>query len=141
MEALGAGELLLTSMDRDGTRDGYDLELTAAVAGAVSIPVIASGGVGRLEHLYEGLTRGRADAALAASIFHFGETTVREANDRGYDAVVLSDCVASYFPEFQRVALEMVKAQGGIFGWVSDSGRFLKGLAAATGKSPAGSTA
>ncbi len=69
------------------------------------------------------------------------QTTVREANDRGYDAVVLSDCVASYFPEFQRVALEMVKAQGGIFGWVSDSGRFLKGLAAATGKSPAGSTA
>ncbi|MBI2468958.1 MAG: imidazole glycerol phosphate synthase subunit HisF [Candidatus Rokubacteria bacterium] len=77
--ALGAGEILLTSMDRDGTRDGYDLELTAAVAQAVSVPVIASGGVGRLEHLYEGLTRGRADAALAASIFHFGEATVREA--------------------------------------------------------------
>ncbi len=77
--ALGAGEILLTSMDRDGTRDGYDLELTAAVAQAVSVPVIASGGVGRLEHLYEGLTGGRADAALAATIFHFGEATVREA--------------------------------------------------------------
>ncbi len=63
-------------------------------------------------------------------------TTVREANDRGYDALVLSDCVASYFPEFQRVALEMIKAQGGIFGWVSDSERFLRGLAAATGRSP-----
>ena len=64
-------------------------------------------------------------------------TSVREANDRGYDALVLSDCVGSYFPEFQRVALEMIKAQGGIFGWVSDSGHFLKGLAAATGKTPA----
>jgi nicotinamidase-related amidase len=64
-------------------------------------------------------------------------TTVREANDRGYDALVLSDCVASYFPEFQRVALEMIKAQGGIFGWVSDSERFLAGLAAATGAQPA----
>ncbi|MGH7322363.1 MAG: imidazole glycerol phosphate synthase subunit HisF [Candidatus Rokuibacteriota bacterium] len=76
---LGAGEILLTSMDRDGTRDGYDLELTAAVAAAVSVPVIASGGVGTLDHLYEGLTRGRADAALAASIFHFGEYTIPEA--------------------------------------------------------------
>ncbi len=64
-------------------------------------------------------------------------TSVREANDRGYDALVLSDCVGSYFPEFQRVALEMIKAQGGIFGWVGDSDHFLKGLAAATGKSPA----
>jgi cyclase len=86
-EALGAGEILLTSMDRDGTRDGYDLELTAAVAGAVSVPVIASGGVGSLEHLHEGVTRGRADAALAASIFHFGEYTIPQAKaylrDRG----------------------------------------------------------
>ncbi|MBI3456685.1 MAG: imidazole glycerol phosphate synthase subunit HisF [Candidatus Rokubacteria bacterium] len=79
VQVLGAGEILLTSMDRDGTRDGYDLELTAAVAGAVSVPVIASGGVGSLEHLYEGLTVGNADAALAASIFHFGEYTVAEA--------------------------------------------------------------
>jgi len=78
-EELGAGEILLTSMDRDGTRDGYDLELTRAVAAAVSVPVVASGGVGTLEHLYEGLTAGRADAALAASIFHFGEHTVRDA--------------------------------------------------------------
>ncbi len=85
--ALGAGEILLTSMDRDGTRDGYDLELTAAVAGAVSVPVIASGGVGTLAHLCEGLTAGRADAALAASIFHFGEHSIAEAKaylrDRG----------------------------------------------------------
>ena len=79
MVALGAGEILLTSMDRDGTRDGYDLELTRAVAEAVSVPVVASGGAGTLEHLYEGLTTGRADAALAASIFHFGEHTVPEA--------------------------------------------------------------
>jgi imidazole glycerol-phosphate synthase subunit HisF len=75
----GAGEILLTSMDRDGTRDGYDLELTSAVARAVSVPVVASGGVGGLEHLYEGLTLGGADAALAASIFHFGEHTIRAA--------------------------------------------------------------
>jgi cyclase len=75
----GAGEILLTSMDRDGTRDGYDLALTRAVADAVPVPVIASGGVGTLEHLYEGLTTGGADAALAASIFHFGEHTVGEA--------------------------------------------------------------
>ncbi len=78
---LGAGEILLTSMDRDGTRDGYDVALTAAVAAAVTVPVIASGGVGSLRHLYEGLTTGAADAALAASIFHFGEHTVREAKD------------------------------------------------------------
>jgi len=78
-ESLGAGEVLLTSMDRDGTQDGYDLELTRAMAEAVSIPVIASGGVGTLEHLREGLVDGKADAALAASIFHFGTHTVRDA--------------------------------------------------------------
>ena len=76
---LGAGEILLTSMDRDGTRIGFDLALTRAVADAVPIPVIASGGVGSLEHLADGVTVGRADAVLAASIFHFGEHTVREA--------------------------------------------------------------
>jgi cyclase len=75
----GAGEILLTSMDRDGTRDGYDLELTREVADAVGVPVIASGGVGTLEHLAEGITDGGADAVLAASIFHFGEHTVAEA--------------------------------------------------------------
>src|SRR5262245_10381450 len=73
--ALGAGEILLTSMDRDGTGAGYDLELLRAVTSAVSIPVIASGGVGRLEHLYDGLVAGGADAVLAASIFHFGQFT------------------------------------------------------------------
>ncbi|MGH7408198.1 MAG: imidazole glycerol phosphate synthase subunit HisF [Candidatus Methylomirabilales bacterium] len=73
---LGAGEILLTSMDRDGTKDGYDLALTAAVAGAVPVPVIASGGAGRAEHLYAALTDGGADAALAASIFHFGELSI-----------------------------------------------------------------
>lgn len=78
---LGAGEILLTSMDRDGTRDGYDLELTAAVSQAVPVPVIASGGAGALEHLYEVLTRGRADAVLAASIFHYGEYTIRQAKE------------------------------------------------------------
>jgi len=78
MERLGAGEILLTSMDRDGTQEGYDLELTHAVSSAVSIPVIASGGVGTLEHLYDGLTQGRADAVLAASIFHFRTHTVQE---------------------------------------------------------------
>ncbi|HEY7363584.1 MAG TPA: imidazole glycerol phosphate synthase subunit HisF [Methylomirabilota bacterium] len=77
--ALGAGEILLTSMDRDGTKDGYDLELTRAVAEAVEVPVIASGGAGSLEHLAEGLIEGRADAALAASIFHFGIHTIAEA--------------------------------------------------------------
>ncbi|MGH7299404.1 MAG: imidazole glycerol phosphate synthase subunit HisF [Candidatus Rokuibacteriota bacterium] len=76
---LGAGEILLTSMDRDGTGDGYDLALTRAVADAVSVPVIASGGVGRLEHLREGVVEGRADAALVASLFHFGQHTVMEA--------------------------------------------------------------
>lgn len=81
MEELGAGEILLTSMDRDGTKDGYDLELTRAVSEAVSIPVIASGGVGNLEHLYEGIVTGKADAVLAASIFHYREYTVREAKE------------------------------------------------------------
>jgi cyclase len=76
---LGAGEILLTSMDRDGTRDGYDLELTRAIAEAVSVPVIASGGVGTLAHLHDGLVQGRADAVLAASIFHFGQHSVPEA--------------------------------------------------------------
>ena len=80
-EELGAGEILLTSMDRDGTRDGFDLELTRAIADAVGIPVIASGGVGTLDHLVEGVTAGGADAVLAASIFHFGEHTVAEAKD------------------------------------------------------------
>jgi imidazole glycerol-phosphate synthase subunit HisF len=79
MERFGAGEILLTSMDRDGTQEGYDLELTHAVSSAVSIPVIASGGVGTLEHLYDGLTQGQADAVLAASIFHFRTYTVHEA--------------------------------------------------------------
>jgi cyclase len=77
-ERLGAGEILLTSMDRDGTKDGYDLELTRAIADAVGIPVIASGGAGTLGHLYDGLTAGRADAALAASMFHYREVTVEE---------------------------------------------------------------
>ncbi len=76
---LGAGEILLTSMDRDGTRGGFDLELTKAVVDAVNVPVIASGGVGTLDHLVEGVLEGRADAVLAASIFHFGEHTVAEA--------------------------------------------------------------
>ena len=79
VESLGAGEILLTSMDRDGTGDGYDLALTRAVSETVSVPVIASGGVGRLEHLREGLVEGRADAALVASLFHFGLHTVPEA--------------------------------------------------------------
>jgi len=77
--ALGAGEILLTSMDRDGTKSGFDLELTRAVSGAVGIPVIASGGVGELNHLVEGVTEGHADAVLAASIFHFGQHTIQEA--------------------------------------------------------------
>jgi cyclase len=78
VEQLGAGEIVLTSMDRDGTKDGYDLEMTAAVSGAVSIPVVASGGAGRPEHLADAVLIGRADAALAASIFHFGEFTIQE---------------------------------------------------------------
>ncbi len=79
IEAKGAGEILLTSMDRDGTREGFNIPLTRAIADAVAIPVIASGGVGTLDHLVEGVTRGHASAVLAASIFHFGEHTVREA--------------------------------------------------------------
>ena len=77
--ALGAGEILLTSMDRDGTREGFDLALTRAVSDAVTVPVIASGGVGNLQHLADGVTEGGADAVLAASIFHFGEFTVAQA--------------------------------------------------------------
>lgn len=80
-EELGAGEILLTSMDRDGTEDGYDLELTAAVSSAVGIPVIASGGAGRLEHLLEAVERGRADAVLCASIFHYGKHSIGEAKE------------------------------------------------------------
>ncbi|MBN2121361.1 MAG: imidazole glycerol phosphate synthase subunit HisF [Candidatus Omnitrophica bacterium] len=78
VESLGAGEILLTSMDRDGTKEGYDLELTRSVSEAVNIPVIASGGVGKLEHLYDGLTLGKADAVLAASIFHYGEYSIKQ---------------------------------------------------------------
>jgi len=89
VEALGAGEILLTSMDRDGTKNGFDLGLTRAVSDAIRIPVIASGGVGTLEHLADGVTEGRADAVLAASIFHFGQHTVEEAKtfmrDRGIE--------------------------------------------------------
>jgi imidazole glycerol-phosphate synthase subunit HisF len=77
--AKGAGEILLTSMDRDGTRSGFNLPLTRAIADAVSIPVIASGGVGTLDHLVEGVTQGHASAVLAASIFHFGEFTIGQA--------------------------------------------------------------
>lgn len=94
MADLGAGELLLTSMDRDGTREGFDIELTRAVVDAVSVPVIASGGVGCLEHLAEGVTRGGADAVLAASIFHFGEFTVDEAKQ----------CLARHGVEIREVA-------------------------------------
>jgi cyclase len=82
MVAYGAGEILLTSMDRDGTKTGFDLDLTRAISEAVSVPVIASGGVGELEHLVEGVKQGRADAVLAASIFHFGEYTIEEAKRR-----------------------------------------------------------
>jgi cyclase len=81
MAGAGAGEILLTSMDRDGTRDGYDVALTRAVSEAVSIPVIASGGAGNLEHLAQGVLQGKADAVLAASIFHFGEYSVRQAKE------------------------------------------------------------
>lgn len=82
MADFGAGEILLTSMDRDGTRDGFDLPLTQAVSDAVSVPVIASGGVGNLDHLVEGILQGHADAVLAASIFHYGEYTVAQAKRR-----------------------------------------------------------
>ena len=81
VESLGAGEILLTSMDRDGTKAGFDLPLTRAIAEAVGIPVIASGGVGTLQHLADGVTLGKADAVLAASIFHYGEYTVRQAKE------------------------------------------------------------
>lgn len=79
--SLGAGEILLTSMDADGTKDGYDIELTRAVSEAVNVPVIASGGAGKLEHFYDVLTFGKADAVLAASVFHYGQFTVREVKD------------------------------------------------------------
>ena len=82
LTGFGAGEILLTSMDRDGTKKGYDLELTRAVADAVTVPVIASGGVGSLDDLVAGVTEGHANAVLAASIFHFGEATIREAKAR-----------------------------------------------------------
>ena len=81
VEELGAGEILLTSTDRDGTNDGYDLEVTAAVSEAVNIPVIASGGAGNLQHLLEGVTIGKADAVLAASIFHYKKHTIAEAKE------------------------------------------------------------
>ena len=81
VESLGAGEILLTSMDRDGTKVGFDLSLTRAISDAVRIPVIASGGVGNLQHLADGVTQGRADAVLAASIFHYGEYTVKQAKE------------------------------------------------------------
>jgi cyclase len=81
MEELGAGEILLTSMDRDGTKDGYDIQLTRAVSEAVSIPLIASGGVGNLRHMYEGLVEGKADAVLAASVFHYREYSMNECKE------------------------------------------------------------
>jgi cyclase len=81
MAAKGAGEILLTSMDRDGTRDGFELTVTRQISEAVDIPLIASGGVGTLAHLADGITEGGADAVLAASIFHFGEFTIPEAKD------------------------------------------------------------
>ena len=80
LATLGAGELLVTSMDRDGTRDGYDLDLTRAIADSVDIPVVASGGVGNLQHLVEGVTQGHASAVLAASIFHFGQASIADAH-------------------------------------------------------------
>ena len=78
---MGAGEILLTSMDRDGTKSGYDVELTRAISEAVTVPVIASGGAGNLQHLFEVLDEGKADAVLAASIFHYGEYTIRQAKE------------------------------------------------------------
>jgi cyclase len=81
VEELGAGEIVLTSMDADGTKDGYDLEVTRAVAEAVSIPVVASGGAGKPDHLADAVQAGKADAALAASIFHFGEYTIRQTKE------------------------------------------------------------
>ena len=92
MEEFGAGEILLTSMDRDGTKKGYDIKLTKTVSEVVSIPVIASGGVGTLEHLYEGLTAGKADAVLAASIFHFREYSIKQVKEhlKGKGVIVRS---------------------------------------------------
>ena len=81
VEKMGAGEILLTSMDRDGTKNGYDLELTKTISSSVRIPLIASGGAGNLEHLYEGFEKGKADAVLAASIFHYREYSIREAKE------------------------------------------------------------
>jgi cyclase len=78
---LGAGEILLTSMDRDGTKDGYDIELTRSISEAVDIPVIASGGAGTIDHLYDGIVKGKADAVLAASIFHFREISIKQVKD------------------------------------------------------------
>lgn len=78
---LGAGEILLTSMDADGTKDGYDIPLTRAVSEAVNVPVIASGGAGTMEHFYDVLTEGKADAVLAASVFHYGQYTVRQVKE------------------------------------------------------------
>ena len=96
VERLGAGEIVLTSMDADGTKDGYDLEITRAVAEAVSIPVVASGGCGSPQHMFEVLTAGKADAALAASIFHYGEYTIEETKRylaaRGVPVRLLPDC-------------------------------------------------
>jgi cyclase len=86
---LGAGEILLTSMDRDGTKEGFDLDLTRRVSDAVGVPVIASGGVGTLDHLVDGVVQGGADAVLAASIFHFGEFTVAQAKQRMLDAGII----------------------------------------------------
>ncbi len=86
MADYGAGEILLTSMDRDGTRDGFDLALTRAVCDTVDVPVIASGGVGNLDHLVDGVSKGHADAVLAASIFHFGDYTVQQAKQKMHDA-------------------------------------------------------
>jgi cyclase len=86
MDDFGSGEILLTSMDRDGTREGFDLRLTRSICDAVSIPVIASGGVGNLQHLVDGITEGHADAVLAASIFHFGKFTVGEAKAKMREA-------------------------------------------------------
>ena len=80
-EQLGAGEILLTSMDRDGTKDGYDIELTRAISDSVGIPVIASGGAGKLEHFYEALTTGGASAVLAASLFHFGQYKIADVKN------------------------------------------------------------
>ena len=84
MAESGAGEILLTSMDRDGTKDGYDLELVKTVSTAVNIPVVASGGVGCVDHLIEGVVEGKADAVLAASIFHYGEVTIHEVKQEMY---------------------------------------------------------